>query len=298
MIPKSNRLIGMIVGIALLASGCSGAIGLLDGAPSTNQSDSPDASGPSERAISTLSTKVLFDSSPDAVQTPSVSVLGFKRTGTQAVGDRIALNDTPRSLTKARVTFGSWARPSQAASPQTGAQTYPIRLTLYAAVEADSQTPGAKIASQTEWVTIPWHESSHDGPSDCQRPATTPSTQSASLDLCSDATIFTAAFDFSDQGVTSSRELIYRVELASAPEAADDENDRLADPSTFGPAMVTSTAMAPQPSLGTDLDPRTIFWAPDADRELPTSDLITGSFQRIAPDSPFTSAIRIIGTEQ
>jgi len=296
MIPKTNRLIGMIVGIALLVSGCSGAVGLLDGGPATNRSDPTDVSGPPERAISALNTQVLFDSSPDAVQTPSASVLGLERTGTQAVGDRIALNDAQRSLTKAHVTFGSWAQPLQAESPQTGAQSYPIRLTLYAAGGANSQTPGAEIASQTEWVTIPWHEGAHDGPSDCQRPAATPTTQSASLELCADATLFTAAFDFSDQELTPPRELIYRVELA--PEAVDSDNDRLADPGTFGPAVVTSSAMSPQPALGTDLDPRTIFWAPDAGRHLPAREPIKDHFQRMAPDPQFTGAIRIVGTEQ
>lgn len=297
MIPKANRLIGMIVGIALLVSGCSGAFGLMDGGPSTNQSDPTDVSGTTERAISALNTQVLFDSSPDAVQTPSASVLGFERTGTQAVGDRIALNDVQRSLTKARVTFGSWAVPSQqAGSPQTSEQSYPVRLTLYAAGGANSQTPGAEIASQTEWVTIPWHKGNRDGPSDCQRPATTPTTQSASLELCADATLFTAAFDFSDQELTPARELIYRIELAR--EAVEGDNDRLADPGTFGPAVVTSTATAPQPALGTDLDPRTIFWAPDAGRELPAGELTTDPFQRMAPGPQFTGAIRIVGTEQ
>jgi hypothetical protein len=296
MITKASRLIGTVVGIALLVSGCSGTFGLLDGLPSEqSRAESADLAGPSRQAISSMSTEVLFDSSPSAVQTPSVSVLGFGRTGTHALGDRIALEPGGRSLSEVRVTFGSWAKPSSAETPQTAAHAYPIRVTLYAAGGADAQTPGAELASETEWVAIPWHEGGTDGPSDCASSAMTP-VDEAAAERCGDATYFTAAFDINDRDRPFPAELIYRIELA--PEAVDGGRAELADPSSFGPAVVSTAQGAAQPARGTDLDPRTIFWAAEMPESTPARGSASTLFQRSTPDAPITGAVRILGTER
>lgn len=100
---------------------------------------------------------VVYNAVPSPLP-PNVPSLGFEATSTSEFGDYVNLAGNARTLNAITVTMSDWALHSDYPTMSSKHWKWPITVNVYSAgpVIGGLNTVGAKLATITENITIPW----------------------------------------------------------------------------------------------------------------------------------------------
>jgi hypothetical protein len=189
---------------------------------------------------------VVYDSLGPTV--PNLPSLGYQATSTSELGDRIAFAAGSRSLDSVTVRMSSWALASTYANNpiyngNSAGYFHDLTFNIYASGSGSNH--GALLATKTISSLVPW------------RPEASPSCTSGgwlSGGECYSGIAFDVSFDFSSLGLTLPDEIVFGL--------AFNTNTWGYDPlGAGGPYESLNFGLATTaPSVGTDVDPDSLFW--------------------------------------
>lgn len=229
------------------------------------------------RAAGTL----VYDSIP---ATPPLSYpsLGYQATQTREFGDLVELAGTNRDLETVTVGLVSWACESGggAGCVTTPGTTFshPITVTIYE--EGVGPGPGAQVATLTKAVDVPFRPSAD---------ATCPSSsqwRDPVTSACQSGFLFLETFDFTSLVVAVPSRIIVTV-------AFDTQTYGHAPIGATGPYNSLNVAVVSSlPTVGTDVDPDTMYW----DGGAPASGLLADSGWQ-NPSPQYGLALEIVAND-
>ena len=206
----------------------------------------------SEKASAVTASNVVYKGLPDTLPSTYPS-LGFAATSTKEFGDRIVLDGSDRLLDDVTVNLTSWAcqtgewNLNNCVSAPNATFQHPVTVNIY---EANSDgTVGSLIASKTQTINALYRPSADN--TNC-----TGGNAGKWFDgtSCYNGKAFNATFDFSSLNKTVPSDVIATV-------AYNTQNYGAAPTGVAGPYDALNVSyVTSDPTVGTDLEPDTMYW--------------------------------------
>lgn len=186
----------------------------------------------------------LVYSNLPATTPPNVPSLGYQATSTSEFGDHVQLAAGGRGLNTVTVMMSSWALASDYGSSDPGFE-HDLSFSLYN--YTGDAAAGSLIAAKTITTVVPW------------RPAADPTCPGgtgwrAGDGNCYNGYAFNVVFDFSADGIVLPDELVFGLSF-NAQSYGDNPTGTQGGFNSLNFGLVAAA-----PSVGTDVDPDSVFW--------------------------------------
>jgi hypothetical protein len=151
---------------------------------------------------------IVYDATP-SVLPGNMASLGFQATQTSEFGDYVHLAGTNRAVRTVTVTMSDWALYADYSSDgrysgNSATWSHPITLNIYNVVPGTPNTLGARIATTTQDVTIPWRPVADPT-------CTTSTAWRAPSGTCYNGMAFNITFDLSSLNVLLPNDIVVGV---------------------------------------------------------------------------------------
>ena len=186
----------------------------------------------------------LVYSNLPATTPPNVPSLGYQATSTSEFGDHVQLAAGGRGLNTVTVMMSSWALASDYGSSDPGFE-HDLTFSLYN--YTGDAAAGSLIAAKTITTVVPW------------RPAADPTCAGgtgwrAGDGNCYNGYAFNVVFDFSADGIVLPDELVFGLSF-NTQSYGDNPTGTEGGFNSLNFGLVAAA-----PSVGTDVDPDSVFW--------------------------------------
>jgi len=176
---------------------------------------------------------------------PSLPSLGYQATSTTEFGDHIQFAAGPRKLDSVTITMVDWAMASTYGSSAPG---YQHNLTFNIYNYVNDTVAGPLIATTTQSAFIPWRPEA-DTTGTCLS-----GTWLASNGNCYNGSAFNVVFDFSGQNVIMPNGIVFGLSYNTQSYGSTP----IGQPGPYNSLNYGLVATAP--SVGTDVNPDSVFW--------------------------------------